>query len=35
MDDDALEINTYSLSDVAKMIRPPEMTDGVRCYPVA
>lgn len=30
MDDDALEINTYSLSDVAKMVLPPEMTDGVR-----
>src|ERR1700758_3337695 len=30
MDDDALEINTYSLSEVAKMVLPPEMTDGVR-----
>ncbi len=32
----ALEIKTYSLTEVAKMVLPPEMTDGVRCaYPVA
>src|SRR5271169_6104959 len=30
MHDDALEIKTYSLSEVAKMVLPPEMTDGVR-----
>ena len=28
--DDELEIKTYSLSEVAKMVLPPEMTDGVR-----
>lgn len=28
--DDALQIKTYSLSDVAKMVLPPEMADGVR-----
>ena len=30
MHDDSLEIKTYSLSEVAKMVLPPEMTDGVR-----
>jgi hypothetical protein len=30
MHDDALEIKTYSLYDVAKTVLPPEMTDGVR-----
>jgi excisionase family DNA binding protein len=28
--DDALQIKTYSLSEVAKVVLPPEMKDGVR-----
>ncbi|CAM3797219.1 hypothetical protein H7J08_27470 [Mycobacterium frederiksbergense] len=30
MPDDVPEVKTYSLTEVAKMVLPPEMTDGVR-----
>ncbi|WP_158019698.1 DNA-binding protein [Mycolicibacterium rhodesiae] len=30
MPNDVPEVKTYSLAEVAKMVLPPEMTDGVR-----